>query len=116
MDIGALETNSVISNGSAIAAAHIPKIGSGQLGRAVFDNAEVNDEKIRQMVETMQDQINSMDVSLQYSTYGEHGEKIAVAVVNKDTGDVIREIPPKELQNLYARMSELAGMIFNKQI
>ncbi len=73
-------------------------------------------EDVRKVVEKMQEQFDSMNVSLQYSTYGDHGEKIAIAVVNKETGELIREIPSKELQALYAKMSELAGMIFNREI
>jgi flagellar protein FlaG len=72
--------------------------------------------KRSRIVEKMQEQIDSMNVSLQYSTYGDRGKNIAVTVVNKNTGEVIREIPPKEIQDLYAKMNELAGMIFNRQI
>ncbi len=65
------------------------------------------------MVEQMQSHLDSMNVSLQYSFYGAHGEKVAVNVVNRETGEVIREIPAKEMQALQTKMSELVGMIFN---
>lgn len=117
MEIRAVEGNGAITGGPAIAAVPIPQMGSGQTRQAsAEEEAQVNNEKMRQMIENMQDQIDSMNVSLQYSTYGERGEKISVTVVNKDTGEVVREIPAKELQSLYAKMSELAGMIFNRQI
>ena len=32
------------------------------------------------------------------------------------TGEVVREIPTKELRALYAKMNELVGMILNKQV
>ncbi|MCL5807305.1 MAG: flagellar protein FlaG [Deltaproteobacteria bacterium] len=116
MDIRAVETNSAITGEPAIAAVPIPQMGPGQTRQASAEDAEVNNEKMRQMIESMQEQIDSMNVSLQYSTYGERGEKISVTVVNKDTGEVVREIPAKELQSLYAKMSELAGMIFNRKV
>lgn len=72
-------------------------------------------DQIASIVEDMQHYISRMNVSLKFSTYGEDGEKIAVTVADKETGEVIREIPPKELQNLYAKMSEVAGIIFNKE-
>ncbi|MFH1081598.1 MAG: flagellar protein FlaG [Pseudomonadota bacterium] len=78
-------------------------------------NAAVSVEKVKQMISEMQSQIDMMNISLKFSTYGERGEKIAVVVADKETGEVIREIPSKEIQNLYAKMSELAGMIFNKK-
>jgi flagellar protein FlaG len=72
--------------------------------------------QVEQMVTQMQGHIDSMNVSLQYSLYGKHDEKIAIKVVDKGTGDVIREFPPKELQALQAKMSELCGLIFNRDI
>lgn len=38
-----------------------------------------------------------------------------VRVLNKETGDVIRQLPPEELLNLVARMRQLSGLIFNEE-
>jgi flagellar protein FlaG len=73
------------------------------------------EERMKEMVQEMQSQIDSMNVSLEFSTYGENGEKIAVIVADKNSGEVIREIPSRELQNLYAKMREITGIIFNTQ-
>jgi flagellar protein FlaG len=75
----------------------------------------IENEQMKQMVQEMQRQIDSMNVSLEFSTYGENGNKIAVIVANKDSGEVIREIPSKELQILYSKMREITGLIFNTQ-
>jgi flagellar protein FlaG len=77
------------------------------------DNSPASHAQLKQMVEQMQSQLDSMNVSLQYSFYGVGGEKVAVKVVNRETGDVIREIPSREVQILQTKMSELVGMIFN---
>jgi flagellar protein FlaG len=82
----------------------------------VREEAAAGSEHVRRMIAEMQQQIDRMNVSLQFSTYGENGEKIAIVVTDKESGEVIREIPSKEIQNLYAKMSELAGMIFNRQV
>lgn len=76
-------------------------------------DAVVSSAQVKQMVDEMQRQIDSMNVSLTFSRYGDRGENIAVVVADKETGKVIREIPPEEIQHLYAKMSELAGMIMN---
>ncbi|MEA3417343.1 MAG: flagellar protein FlaG [Thermodesulfobacteriota bacterium] len=34
----------------------------------------------------------------------------------KETGKLIREIPPEELQQLYVKMEELSGMLFNGMV
>lgn len=113
MNISPVEANSAIA-GSGSAA--IPKHQTAQTSQAMGGGEPVDREKMERVVAKMQEQIDSMNVSLQYSTYGDRGENIAVTVVNKDTGEVIREIPPKEIRDLYAKMSELAGMIFNRQV
>ncbi len=78
--------------------------------------AEPDNEAIRQMVEEIRNQFNTMNLSLNFSTYGEHNERIAIAVVDKETGKVIREIPPKELQHLSMKFDELIGLLFNASV
>ncbi len=41
--------------------------------------------------------------------------EIVVKVVDADSGDVIRQIPPEELLGLTKRLNELRGAIVNKQ-
>jgi flagellar protein FlaG len=93
-----------------------PKQGHSRPVQASDGNVEVNKEEMKKMVAEMQSHLNSMNVSLQFTPYGDHGEKVAIAVINKETGEVIREIPPKEIQDLYSRMTELAGKILHRQI
>jgi uncharacterized FlaG/YvyC family protein len=78
--------------------------------------AVASGENIKRMIDEMQSNIKRMNVSLTFATYGDRDEKVAVIVSDDETGEVIREIPAKEIQNLYGKMSELAGMIFNRQI
>jgi len=112
-----MSVNAVMNSTSPVpavasVAAHVP---SPAEHRQVFDGSAGN-EHTKQMIEEMQSHIDSMNVSLQYSTYGNEGEKLAITVVDKETGKVVREIPSKEIQQLYSKMSELAGLIFNKDI
>ncbi|MCK4577870.1 MAG: flagellar protein FlaG [Candidatus Marinimicrobia bacterium] len=39
-----------------------------------------------------------------------------VRVLNKETGDVIRQLPPEALLNLMAKMKKLTGLIFNEEV
>ena len=116
MNISAVDMTEAIAGVSAIGQDPRPHLDTAQTRQQSAGDAAADRLDMRQIVEKMQEQLDSMNVSLQYSTYGDHGEKIAVAVVNKETGELIREIPSKELQALYAKMSELAGMIFNREI
>ncbi len=114
MNVNAVDTSGAIAG---ITGGMEPRMQAASPTHQPSDgNGAANRQEIKQVVEKMQEQIDSMNISLQYSTYGPHDEKIAIAVVNKETGELIREIPPKELRSLYAKMSELAGMIFNREI
>ena len=39
-----------------------------------------------------------------------------VKVVNKETEELIREIPSEEILNLAARLDEMVGMIFDETV
>jgi flagellar protein FlaG len=73
----------------------------------------LSSEAVKQLLEDIQSQLESMNISLSFSTYGKNNENISVIVKEENTGKVIREIPPKELQNLYTKLGELIGIIFN---
>ena len=110
MNISGISVSGAMAGAPVAAAA--PRQTPSPQGQEARD-AVAGREKIGQIVDKMQSQIDSMNVSLTFSTYGNRDENIAVVVANKDTGKVIREIPAKEIQALYAKMSELAGMILN---
>lgn len=117
VSIGAINTTNAKTDVQAAIA--MPQQGLSTEGRTQPDQVEnlrtAENERMKQMVQEMQIHIDSMNVSLEFSTYGDNGNKIAVIVSDKDTGEVIREIPSKELRNLYAKMREINGIIFNTQ-
>ncbi|HLA27706.1 MAG TPA: flagellar protein FlaG [Syntrophales bacterium] len=110
MNISNVSVSGAMTSAPVAAARHAPPPpAQGQVAQA----AEVSSVQLKQMVAEMQNQINRMNVSLQFTTYGDSGENIAVVVADKGTGEVIREIPSKEIQQLYAKMNELSGMILS---
>ncbi len=42
------------------------------------------------------------------------GESV-ILVLNKETGELIRQVPPKELLDLAAKMKQLSGLIFSQE-
>ncbi len=89
---------------------------SGRKSNAETEPVVQSNAQIREMVAEMQRQIDSMNVSLSFSPYGKNKERMAVVVSDKETGEVIREIPPKEIQYLYTKMCEVAAYIFNRKV
>lgn len=80
---------------------------------------DVNEEKytsnemMKEIAESVQEQINLMNSSLSFQVYGKDNDKIAIVVSDKATGKVIREIPAKEVQKMQVKLDELIGLIFN---
>jgi len=83
-------------------------------GQAPEESRPVSAEAVNQMLQQIQNQIQSMNISLSFSTYGSNNKDISVIVKEKDTGKVIREIPPEDLQDLYTKLGELIGIIFHR--
>jgi len=116
MDIAISNINTAGSNVPAI-----PLPGSGSntspqresSGQAPEESIPMNSEAVNQMLQQIQNQIQSMNISLSFSTYGGNNKDISIIVKDRDTGKVIREIPHEDLQNLYTKLGELIGIIFN---
>ncbi len=48
-----------------------------------------------------------MQKTASFSTYGSHNERIRIVVKNKETGEIVREIPSKEMQKLHDHLDML---------
>jgi len=120
MDISAITANSVVireaSGGIATSGKTVKSSKVAEFSQPVqttAGNADVSSGQVKKIVENMQSNLEGMNTGVQYKMYGDHGEKIAIKVVNEQTGEVIREIPSKEIQSLQAQIGELVGRIFN---
>ncbi|MCR5767454.1 MAG: flagellar protein FlaG [Lachnospiraceae bacterium] len=54
------------------------------------------------------------NTSAQFS-YHEKTKRISVKIFDKDTNEVIREIPPEETLDMIAKMYELAGIMIDEK-
>jgi len=81
---------------------------SGQRGVA-----EEGQAKIERIAEAMDSFVKSIqrDLDIQFD---KGTGRTVVRVLSRETGEVIREIPPKELLELASKMKEMAGVLLNK--
>jgi flagellar protein FlaG len=86
------------------------------LENASSQDNTLNRKEVEELAEKIQVCIDRMDINLKFSTYGKKNERTSVAVTEKGTGKEIREIPSKELQQLYLKMNELTGLLFNHTV
>lgn len=66
---------------------------------------------IDRAVKALQGPQTTLDISIHEKTH-----EIMVKVLNKDTGELIREVPPEKTLDLVAKMMEIAGIIIDEKI
>jgi flagellar protein FlaG len=76
---------------------------------------ETINDKVNSIAEAMDSYVQSIQRDLKIQVHEETGN-IMVQVTSHESGKVIREIPPKKLLDLAARMEELAGTLFDEKV
>lgn len=66
---------------------------------------------IERAVKALQGPQTTLEVSIHEKTHD-----IMVKVLNRDTGELIREIPPEKTLDLVAKMMEIAGILVDERI
>ncbi|KGE20415.1 flagellar protein FlaG [Paenibacillus wynnii] len=66
---------------------------------------------IERAVKSLQGPQTTLDISIHEKTHD-----IMVKVINKDTGELIREVPAEKTLDLLANMMEIAGILVDEKI
>lgn len=66
---------------------------------------------VERAVKSLQGPQTTLDISIHDKTH-----EIMVKVMNKETGEIIREVPPEKTLDLVAKMMELAGLFVDQRI
>ncbi len=65
------------------------------------------------MLDALEREMGSMhQVGLRFSKHEKTGRTV-IRVIDKDTKELIREIPPEKVLDLAARLSDMIGILFN---
>lgn len=78
-------------------------------------NSLVSQKTIIDSIEKANKKLIDAHTELQFSIH-EKTKEIMVKIVNADTKEVIREIPPEEALDRFAKMLELSGLIVDKKV
>jgi flagellar protein FlaG len=84
-------------------------------GKSTAESSGSDDSQKR--IERIADAMDSFVKSIQRDLdiqFDKGTGRTVVRVLSRETGEVIREIPPKELLELASRMEEMAGVLLNK--
>ncbi|WP_409290515.1 flagellar protein FlaG [Peribacillus sp. SCS-37] len=79
------------------------------------DRPEITKEKVNDIVETFNKFLNPTHTALKFE-FHEKLHEYYVTIVDSDTNELIKEIPPKKLLDFYAQMTDFLGIMIDKKI
>ncbi|HQN18926.1 MAG TPA: flagellar protein FlaG [Syntrophobacteraceae bacterium] len=74
-------------------------------------SASLDPEKAKELAEDIQNYLADFDVSLSFEISEQTGRLVA-KVINNETREVIRQIPPEDLPKVREKLEELRGVLF----
>lgn len=72
-------------------------------------------EQLEKVVRSMNDFLQPSTTHLKFE-FHEQLQEYFVSIVDNDTNEVVKEIPPKKLLDMYAAMTEYLGLLVDKKI
>ncbi|MDQ0872143.1 flagellar protein FlaG [Paenibacillus sp. V4I3] len=74
----------------------------------------ISDEAIVKAIDKANKSINGVQKKFEYSVHKKSGD-IVVKVINAETNEVIREVPPEKFLDLIDKLQEISGTIFDER-
>lgn len=78
----------------------------------VIKDKEVSPDKVKSAVDDINKQIKNTRCSFKYH---EETNRISITVIDKDTDEIIKEIPPEKTLDMIAKAWELAGLMVDER-
>ncbi|MBH0042946.1 flagellar protein FlaG [Pseudoalteromonas sp. SWXJZ10B] len=72
-------------------------------------------EKLEQMAQQLQDFMGEMNRSLQFKVDEDSGRDV-IKVLDKNSGEVIKQYPSEEVLSLVSKLSETAGLLIDQTV
>lgn len=80
-----------------------------------LDNSDETKKKVQEAVDKMNEMLEVTDSTSKFM-YHDGLERYYVTVVNRQTEEVVKEIPPKKLLDAFYEMQKMLGMIVDEKI
>lgn len=122
------QSKSEVTSGNGSVSAGSPKASGASPDASIIKNAKELSVRERQggsvsiaeeqLIKTIERAVKSLQgpqTTLEISVH-EKTHDIMVKVLNKDTGELIREVPPEKTLDLVAKMMEIAGILIDEKI
>lgn len=99
---------------------NVEKTESQLQSKDVNKRLELKDNELRK--EDLDKAINKLNkfwddenIKVEYSTHEKFKQSIIIKITNKETHEVLMEVPPKKILDMVAKMCEMAGVLIDKK-
>ncbi|MBU5483073.1 flagellar protein FlaG [Clostridium sp. MSJ-11] len=91
--------------------------GNGSVGQAevIGDNIKIQEDDLKKAVDTLNKTFNDKSTYLEYEVYGKTNN-IIVRIMDKNTKEIVKEIPPKKIIDMVDKLCELAGVFMDERV
>jgi flagellar protein FlaG len=79
------------------------------------ESVQISDQQVIRMIEKANKALQLRNTSFEFAVH-KQTKQIMVKVFDKDSGEVIREIPPQKVLDMVAKMWELAGLLIDERL
>lgn len=86
-----------------------------QAEKTQVENMQVKKQDVKNTVDKINEFIDPLQTNIRF-VYHEDLNEYYVTVVNPVTDEVVREIPPKKILDMYAAMNNVVGIVVDESI
>ncbi len=89
-----------------------------QAGKIANQQREENlsPDQVRELAEEMNDLMDDLQTSLGFSIHEELHNQVVVEIKNRETNELIKQIPTEEFLEIKEKMEEFRGMILDQSV
>ena len=95
-------------------AADLQKPQAVQESVKLYEQKNLSREKLSESIQQLNDQLQKFNRDLQFVADEATGKRV-VKVIDSNTGEVIRQIPPEEILRIMQNIDNMSGLIFNNK-
>jgi len=94
----------------------IKKLNEKNDKRCIAEKQIYHEEDLKNAKEIMDKLLKKHKSHIEYETYDKFKSVTIIKIVDTDTKEVIKEIPPKKLLDMVAKMCEMAGIMIDEKV
>lgn len=88
------------------------KVDNKKLG---LKDKDLNKEDLDKAINKLNKFWDDENIKVEYSPHEKFKQSIIIKITNKETHEVLMEVPPKKILDMVAKMCEMAGVLIDKK-